>query len=1045
VKARWIVAVGLILLFVAASSAGVWASDAQMYFSTDKGGGNRVTKVNEGDQIWIVVVDPDEDIDCDVRDKIWTDIKVMDTKTGAHIVWTSYIDKNGSDTDADGDGDLVWRGDAEYVPHKGHWPGTTAGWLGADYLEETNSATGVFVSKRPFQIGTRVDYGDNGRLHSHIVGPYAGAIGGPVTPTDFEWGGYLYADGDGDTHGDDRIWVDRAQRFVSAADPAFPESAVPDGDAYLPPGDVGSSPDPKDEEYMLGRFENMDTLVGLYVDPDDPTDVALGLGKITDYEATIAWGREVYRDANEAALVTVVDPDENLHCDAVEYVPVFILVNPGSWNPPVDTSPTSFCALKRYGGVIGINAGVGEVPIDARPIVWYNIYDSGLTTADVDLAGDGSDQPNADGTYYVEYPTRADYDDPTSPNHQVVWFDTASDSGVTRVMFYAQETGADTGVFQFWINDILRDLGFESLNVRDVLVAYYVDPNDQDDFKLATAYIEEKNHSRLRFTDSGRSDESLFWLGRDPVYVEVTDGNANTDPCCPERVVVHVCDPHEVDDAEWLVLDELSSNSPVFFTNLGMRLVSVWDAAGIGEGNSDIWGGYSLRLDNWELEAFNEDSIYARYNDVIYVETEIPLLGDVDTGTAFPPEIGGVRVANDVSFAVFEVGDTQVYDGDRMTMYFLDRQGNRVDGYLNSDCVFIEVVDPDQDEDQRRRERIDGDWDGRQNVPFGPQHRPWNRLECGYRDEDAHIVNELLGDTNVFASFDAAAADDDPADPRNSWAKLYILNPRNGRWAIVDLLETGIDTGDFVSLTCIDLVDRYECVPTLGVLPGDTVLGVYHDPSNHSDVAWISIKVEVGGSLPTGSTLSFVDAAGDAVAAYIEGEPITVHVVDLSVADAGTLADAVTIGGTTYDLIPLSGGAPGTFTTGALELGLAAGETVTATYVDPSDPGDMSSATVPIVATVFRVDRFYASPSPFADETRFGFVGTGLAETFAVAVYDLAGRLVWHAEEENVLDVEWDGRNGKAERLANGAYIYVVVATGFESTFTAKGKVFIQR
>jgi hypothetical protein len=1042
VKARWTIVAGLILLFVAASFAATWASEAQMYFSTDKGGENRVTKVNEGDQIWIVVVDPDEDIDCDVRDKVWTDIKVMDTKTGAHIVWTSYIDENGVDIDGDGLGDPVRRGDPEYVPHKGHWPGPTAGWLGADYLEETNSSTGVFISKRPFQIGTRVGYGDDGRLGSHIVGPYSGAIGGPVTPRDFEWGGYLYADGDDDTHGDDRIWVDRAQRFVVATTPG---TEFPDGDAYLPPGDVELSPDPKDEQYMLGRFENMDTLVGLYVDPDDPGDVALGLGKITDYEATIDWGREVYPDANEAALITVVDPDENLHCDAIEYVPIFILVNPGSWNPVVDTSATAFCALKRYGGVIGINAGVGEVPIDARPIVWYNIYDSGLTTADVDLAGDGSNQPNADGTYYIEYPTRADYDTSGNPNHQVVWFDTASDSGVTRVMFYAQETGADTGVFQFWINDILRDLGFKSLNVRDVLVAYYVDPNDQDDFKLATAYIEEKNHSRLRFTDSGRNDESVFWLGRDPVYVEVTDGNANTDPCCPEQVVVHVCDPHEVDDAEWLVLDELSSNSPVFYTNLGMRLVSVWDAMGIGEGNSGVWGGYSLRLDNWELEAFNEDSVYARYNDVIYADGQIAQLGDVDTGTAFPPRIGEVRVANDVSFAVFEVGDTQVYDGDRMTMYFLDRQGNRVDGYFNSDCVFIEVVDPDQDEDQRRRERIDGDWDGRQNIPFGPQHRPWNRLECGYRDEDAHIVNALLGDTNIFAPFDAAAADDDPADPDNSWAKLYVLNPRNGRWAIVDLLETGIDTGDFVSVTCIDLVDRYECVPTLGVLPGDTILGVYHDPSNHSDVAWISIKVGIGGALPTGSTLSFVDVAGDAVAAFVEGDPITVHVVDPSIADAGTLADAVTIGGVAYDLEPLPGGAPGTFTTGALELGFAAGETVTATYVDPSDPSDTSSATVPIVAAVFSVERFYASPTPFADETRFGFVGTGMAETFTVVVYDLAGRLVWRTEEENVLYAEWDGRNEGGERLANGAYVYVVVATGPESTFTAKGKLFIQR
>jgi hypothetical protein len=1018
VKARWTVAAGLALLFIAAPFAGAWASDAQLYFSTDRNGENRVTKVREGDEIWIVVVDPDEDIDCDVRDKSWTDIKVMDTKTGAHIVWESYIDEKGVDTGSDGEGDLVFHGDPDYVPHQGHWPGPTAGWLGADFLEETNSSTGVFVSKRPFQIGTRVDYGHDERLHAHVVGPYTGDLGGPVSPTDFEWGGYLYADGDGDDHGDDRIWVDRAQNYIVATDAG---TEYPDGAAYLPPGADAAH----GEDYMLGRFENMDTLVGLYVDQDDPTDVALGLGKISDEKSSIEWGREVYHDANEAALVTVVDPDENVNCDAVESVPIFILVNPGSWNPQREASATTFCTLKRHGGVTAIDGTEGVVPDPARPIVWYSIYDSGVF---IDLAADGSNQPNVDGTYYVDYPTAAD--------GNVTAFDTASTSGVTRVMFYAEESGPDTGVFQFWINDIRRDLGFDSLNERDVLVAYYLDPNDQDDFSLATAYIGERNHSRLRFTDSGRDDESVFWIGRDPVYIEVTDGNANTDPCCPEKVVVHVCDPHEVDDAEWLVLDELSSNSPVFFTNVGMRLTSVWDALGIGD--PDLLGGYSLRLDNWELEAFNEDSIYARYNDVVYAEAAFPLLGDINTATAFPPEIQEVRVANDVSFSVFEVGDTQVYDGDELLMYFLDRLGNRVDGYSNSDCVFIEVIDPDQDEDRQRRERIDGYWDGRQNVPFGPMDFAANRpaAVCEFQDNEQHLVNGLLGDTNVFGERGVQA---------DQWAKLYVLNPRNGRWAVVDLLETGTDTGDFVSVTCIDLVDRHECVPTLGVLPGDTILGVYHDPSNHSDVGWVSIKVGVGGALPTGSTLSFVDAEGNPVAAYVEGDPIYVKVVDPSIADAGALVDAVTIGEATYDLTPIPGGPRGTFITAGLELGCAVGETVTATYVDPSDPDDTSMASVSIVAAEFRVDRFYAAPSPFADETRFGFVGTGLAETFAVTVYDLAGRLVWRAEAEDVLAVSWDGRNDGGQQLANGAYVYVVVATGSGSTFTDKGKLFVQR
>ena len=127
----------------------------------------------------------------------------MDTKTGAHIVWKSYIDVDGVDTDNDGAGNGVFHGEVGYTPHKGHWPGASAGWLGEDYLEETGSSTGVFASSRPFMIGTRVAFNEDGRYQTHIVGPYEGAIGGVVEPTDFEWGGYLYADGDDDDSGAD--------------------------------------------------------------------------------------------------------------------------------------------------------------------------------------------------------------------------------------------------------------------------------------------------------------------------------------------------------------------------------------------------------------------------------------------------------------------------------------------------------------------------------------------------------------------------------------------------------------------------------------------------------------------------------------------------------------------------------------------------------------------------------------------------------------------------------------------------------------------------
>jgi len=1018
----------LALLFVAAFSVAILASDAELYFSSDKNGENRVTQVSEGDEIWIVVQDGDEDIDCDVRDKIWTDIKVMDTKTGAHIVWRSYIDEKGADVLLDdGVGDTE-HGEEGYVPHQGHSPGATAGWLGGDFLEETGASTGIFVSRRAFQVGTRVSYSNDGRNYTHIVGPYTG-IGPNVTPTDFEWGNYLYAEADGNDYGDDRIWVDRAGGFVLALDGVVDDripritAGAATATAYLPPGVGGSN----EHDYMFGRFENMDTLIGMYVDQNDASDVAITMGKISDTEATIRWGMDVYSDANEAATLLVEDADENVSCNDIDRIPVFVIVNPGSWNPQTPTSATDFCELKRYGGVKDLNGNVLE-----SPLVWYTMYDSGLETADVNLAADGSDQPNADGTYYIDYPVAGD--------GNVTSFDTASASGVTRVMFYADETGVNTGVFQLNFNSLLEDLGFESLNVRDVLAAYYLDPNDQDDFCLALAYIEEKQHSSLRFTDASRADEEVFWLGRDPVYVEVVDSNANTDSCCPETVIVHVCDPHEVDDVEYLILDELSSNSSVFFTNVGMKLISVWDA--MGTGDTAAHGGYSLMLDNWSLEAFNEDSVYVRYNDVIYVERDIYALGDADTGTVgatFGPRIEQVRSANDVSFAVFEVGDTQVYDGEIVTMYFLDRNGDRVAGYVNSDCVFVEVVDPDQDEDRNRRERLSGFWDGfrigttnGQELPFGPVDDPDNHnADCGYFDIDTHPVNTLLGDTNIFSS--------------GSYAKLYVFNPRNGRWAPVDLLETGIDSGSFVSVTCIDLVSQYDCAPSLGVLPGDTLIAAYQDPSNHSDIAWISIKVGIGGAVSYGSTATFTDEAGNDVAAYVMGDPMYVKVVDTSMSGAGTIPDAVTLDGATHDLAPLAGAPAGTFITGPIEVTTLPGDTVTATYVDPADSTDTSTATVQIVALELSVESFYTAPNPFSDVVSFAYWGDGMAETMTVVVYDLSGKAVWRHTAEDVLLVEWDGTNERGELLANGAYLYAIAATGGGHVFADKGTLFIYR
>ena len=268
-----------------------------------------------------------------------------------------------------------------------------------------------------------------------------------------------------------------------------------------------------------------------------------------------------------------------------------------------------------------------------------------------------------------------------------------------------------------------------------------------------------------------------------------------------------------------------------------------------------------------------------------------------------------------------------------------------------------------------------------------------------------------------------------------------MANPRNGRWAPVDLLETGPATGDFVSVICIDLTNVYECVPTLGVLPGDTLVAFYQDPSNHSDSAMISIKVGIGGGgTPPSqqSTTMFVDAEGNEVANYTDADTVYVKVIDPSHAGAALLASAVEIDGVEYDVTPL--GAADSFITAGLDLGLAAGDEVVATYVDPTDQTDTSADTITIIASVLVVDSFYAGPNPFEGEVTFGFNGAGVASLMTVAIYDLAGGVVYEATQTDVSEITWDGAG-----LANGAYLYVITATDGTNTFEGNGKVFVNR
>jgi len=242
------------------------------------------------------------------------------------------------------------------------------------------------------------------------------------------------------------------------------------------------------------------------------------------------------------------------------------------------------------------------------------------------------------------------------------------------------------------------------------------------------------------------------------------------------------------------------------------------------------------------------------------------------------------------------------------------------------------VVDPDQNENSVRAETIKSYWDKGLNKPFGP----------GFAD-NPYVAN--TGHNWSITAPTAAKVFGSGGTP----AKIYLWNPTNGEWHAVELLETGVNTGVFMSKAGVPLYQTCVSTCTTFAEDKDTVLAFYQDPSNHSDIAIAEIKVDNNASRTT-----FVDKDGNSVSGYKDTDSAYVLVKDRLHASDTILVDAITIDktGTKYSLTPFSV-TDYTFITGAISLTALGGETITATYVDPDDTDDTSSDSIGVEKTVY--------------------------------------------------------------------------------------------
>lgn len=954
---------------MAAMVFGTMALAFDAYFSD--AAGNKIGSVWEGQQVYIAIKDPDKGA-CGI-DQFTADLIIFDAKTGAYVGATKAYFR-----------ELGGIGSGLYF------------WVTGD---KSNSKVAV-------QVGSRYDFSLIPEGMTHVLGsitPFDVDTGGSATPDwrvsgNYGWteGAWEYVDEDvGGTNpvGFNGFPQNRLTARVNFDNLAFTSSVT--GQRNL---------------NIDGRFENNDTLVLIVRDRTDERNIDQDQVKIVDTVVQFSVSpTKVQYGCGPACgniVVTVKDPDENLNPNEIEYVPVFVIINPGSWNPAQTPGVNNFCSLMMLGGYDD------EETLYNEPIRWYNIY-----------------EPER----YIQY-----------GNAQ--WWNPGWATDLLRAVFFAAETSVDSGVFTFDfgnLEDLQAALGLartDRLPPGTTIAFYYIDPNDFDDMDLATIEVGDRPHSQTFLTDANGIPVSEVKIGAGwgGLYVRVYDADANVEACCQDKVVVHICDPHNEDDSEYYVIDEISNNSGIFFTQNGIPLLPVWDAV----------AGYQLVFDDWKVQAFNEDTIFVRYNSVDYEQEDLNYLGDGNPNEKWPPRINEAAARNqywDVSFAKVKVYDTQVFDGTKVNMRFLDGNYQPVSVIPVSGSLYLEVTDLDQNEHPMMRELIFGGWNKDALAAddtygnFAEDTMPlWGTdRNTGKRPG---LVNklELLAPQSITGI--------------NESVKVFMFNAQRGTWERMDLRETAVGSGVFRSTTCVLVADaRFPGQGNLGSKPGDTIMAFYQDPSNHSDIAIISIKVAEGGAGEVTPPVVALSVAFDKTT-YYPGDTVTITVTDEQYAGAleivGTkvlvLLDKDGQEITSWNKLLAVEGQPGKFrVTYVLPETVKLG-TITAKYTDPYMPTRTAQAPATVVAKKLEdVEGIDVAPLVFKTSTTFTIRAKpagAVAEKITITIYDLTGAKVDVVSGANTASVTWTGKN-----LRNGAYIYVAVVEGAGKSWTFKGFVYIER
>ena len=95
-------------------------------------------------------------------------------------------------------------------------------------------------------------------------------------------------------------------------------------------------------------------------------------------------------------------------------------------------------------------------------------------------------------------------------------------------------------------------------------------------------------------------------------------------------------------------------------------------------------------------------------------------------------------------------------------------------------------------------------------------------------------------------------------------------------------------------------------------------------------------------------------------------------------------------------------------------------------------------------AAILALKDVFVFPNPFRSVAQINYSLDGTADEVKILIFTLSGRLIQELDGptgDDVQEVAWDGRDRDGDQVANGVYVYRVLARDMDQELTHTGKI----